>query len=69
MMTFIATFVVFLLVVLGMSIGWLIKRRTIAGSCGGIASVGMEKVCECPEPCEARKERIRDENTVTLRLK
>ncbi len=55
---FIATFVVFLAVIAGMSIGYIIKRKSIHGSCGGIASLGLEKVCDCPEPCDARKKRI-----------
>lgn len=55
MLTFLATFVVFVLVILGMSLGWIIKRKSIQGSCGGISSIGMEKVCDCPEPCDARK--------------
>lgn len=57
-MVFIATFVVFLAVVAGMSIGYIIKRKSIHGSCGGIASLGLEKVCDCPEPCDARKKRM-----------
>lgn len=55
---FIATFVVFLAVVAGMSIGYIIKRKSIHGSCGGIASLGLEKVCDCPKPCDARKKRM-----------
>ncbi|MBG0524157.1 (Na+)-NQR maturation NqrM [Enterobacter cloacae] len=58
MLTFLATFVVFVLVILGMSLGWIIKRKSIQGSCGGISSIGMEKVCDCPEPCDARKKRM-----------
>ncbi|AVR02975.1 (Na+)-NQR maturation NqrM [Pluralibacter gergoviae] len=54
---FLATFAVFLLVVFGMSLGYLIKRKSIQGSCGGISSLGLEKVCDCPEPCDARKKR------------
>jgi len=37
MIYFIATFVVFLLVILGMSIGYIINKKTIGGSCGGLA--------------------------------
>jgi hypothetical protein len=55
MLTFLATFVVFVLVIFGMSLGWIVKRKSIQGSCGGISSIGMEKVCDCPEPCDARK--------------
>ena len=58
MMTFVLTFAVFVLVIFSMSLGWLIKRKSIQGSCGGISSLGMEKVCDCPEPCDARKKRI-----------
>lgn len=54
---FLATFAVFLLVVFGMSLGYLIKRKSIQGSCGGISSLGLEKVCDCPKPCDARKKR------------
>lgn len=55
---FIATFAIFLLVIFGMSLGVLIKRKRLQGSCGGIAALGLEKVCDCPEPCDARKKRL-----------
>lgn len=58
MVTFLLTFAVFVLVIFAMSLGWLIKRKSIQGSCGGIASLGLEKVCDCPEPCDARKKRM-----------
>ena len=52
---FAATFVLFLLIVGGMSLGYVFKRKSLQGSCGGITALGMEKVCDCPEPCDARK--------------
>ncbi|AFH93060.1 (Na+)-NQR maturation NqrM [Providencia vermicola] len=55
---FIAAFVLFLLAFLGMSLGYIIKRKSIQGSCGGLSSIGVEKVCDCPEPCDARKKRM-----------
>ncbi len=55
---FVATFVIFALLILGMSLGYLVKRKSIQGSCGGISSLGLEKVCDCPEPCDARKKRL-----------
>jgi len=55
---FFATFVILELVILGMSLGYLVKRKSLQGSCGGIASLGLEKVCDCPEPCDARKKRL-----------
>ena len=58
MVTFLATFAVFVLVVFGMSLGWIVKRKSIQGSCGGISSLGMVKVCACPDPCVARKKRM-----------
>lgn len=51
---FVATFVIFALVILGMSLGYLIKRKSLQGSCGGISSLGLEKVCDCPEPWGGR---------------
>ncbi|AJI95327.1 hypothetical protein BD65_2765 [Yersinia ruckeri] len=58
---FIASFVFFLLVIGGMSIGYVIKRKTLQGSCGGISTLGMDKVCDCPEPCDSRKKRMEKE--------
>ena len=52
---FLATFGIFVLVIFGMSLGYIVKRKSLQGSCGGISSLGMEKVCNCPEPCDARK--------------
>lgn len=57
MSTFLITFFVFLLVIAGMAIGYIIQRKTISGSCGGLGSIGIEKECDCPEPCDARKKR------------
>ena len=46
MLTFLATFAVFVLVIFGMSLGWIIKRKSNQGSSGGKYSIGMEKVCD-----------------------
>ncbi|CAI0699085.1 Protein of uncharacterised function (DUF539) [Serratia liquefaciens] len=58
---FVATFVLFLLIVGGMSLGYVFKRKSLQGSCGGITVLGMDKVCDCPEPCDARKKRLEKE--------
>ena len=55
MKIFILTFGFFLLVIFGMAIGYILKRRSIKGSCGGIAAIGMEKVCDCDTPCARRR--------------
>lgn len=65
---FFATFAVFLLVVLGMSLGYLLKRKTLQGSCGGITALGLEKVCDCPEPCEDRKKQQRQQHNQQRRI-
>ncbi|MCC8365457.1 (Na+)-NQR maturation NqrM [Xenorhabdus sp. PB61.4] len=57
MEVFIAAFIFFLLAFAGMALGYIFKRKSIQGSCGGLGSIGVEKVCDCPEPCDARKKR------------
>ena len=61
MKIFLITFRFFVLVILAMSIGYWIKRKSIHGSCGGIATLGLEKVCDCPEPCDKRKAKMANE--------
>lgn len=63
MQNFILAFVLMLIVFAGMSLGFLVQRKSIAGSCGGIGALGMEKACDCDDPCEARKERDRTRAT------
>lgn len=55
MKIFLITFCFFLLVILGMALGYIFKRREIKGSCGGITALGMEKACDCDTPCARRK--------------
>ena len=43
MKTLLLTFGLFLLVILGMAVGYIFSKRTIKGSCGGISSLGMKK--------------------------
>ena len=52
---FLITFGFFLLIIFGMALGYIIKKRSIQGSCGGIAALGMEKVCDCDTPCVRRR--------------
>lgn len=58
---FLITLLGFLLMFAVMAIGYIVKRRTISGSCGGLSSVGIEKVCDCPEPCEKRKKKMAEQ--------
>lgn len=57
MNTFLITFGFFLAVIAAMAVGYIFQRKVVKGSCGGLGAVGIEKVCNCPEPCDARKKR------------
>ncbi|TLS88718.1 (Na+)-NQR maturation NqrM [Photobacterium damselae subsp. damselae] len=54
-MTYLLTAAVFFIVMIAMAIGWILKKKTIAGSCGGFAGVGIEKECDCDKPCDEHK--------------
>ncbi len=56
---FLFAFILFLLAFFGMALGYIVKRKSIQGSCGGLGSIGIEKECDCPEPCDARKKEWR----------
>ncbi|EKO3565959.1 (Na+)-NQR maturation NqrM [Vibrio metschnikovii] len=57
MSTFFITFAVFMVVIAAMAVGYIFQKKVVKGSCGGLGAVGIEKVCNCPEPCDARKKR------------
>ncbi len=56
---FLITFALFLIVFVAMGIGYIFQQKTLAGSCGGLSSIGIDKACNCDNPCEKRKERDR----------
>lgn len=58
MMIFAVTFALFAVVFLAMAIGYIIQRKRIRGSCGGLDALGIEKECDCPEPCDEHKMRL-----------
>ena len=68
MSTFIAAFVILLAFFLPMSVGYLIKRTAVQGSCGGLGVLGIEKACDCDEPCDKRKAREAAEEARRERL-
>jgi hypothetical protein len=59
--TFILAFIFFLVVVVAMSVGYIFQKKTIAGSCGGLGALGIDKACDCPEPCDRKKMRLEKE--------
>jgi len=50
------TFTGLLLIVVAMSVGVILGRKPIKGSCGGMSALGMDTVCDIcggrPEDCE-----------------
>ena len=55
MTIFIATFVVLVIAVGAMALGVILSNRRIEGSCGGLASLGIDKACDCDRPCARRR--------------
>ncbi|MCV6590049.1 MAG: (Na+)-NQR maturation NqrM [Marinobacterium sp.] len=55
------TLAILALVILGMSVGVLMGGKPIAGSCGGMAKLGMDTECTIcggnPQLCEEEQER------------
>jgi len=57
MMIFVYTFAAFFIVFVAMAVGYIFQRKTLAGSCGGLGAIGVEKACDCDNPCDKRKKR------------
>ncbi|WP_341503139.1 (Na+)-NQR maturation NqrM [Gallaecimonas sp. GXIMD4217] len=58
MTTLLLTFGLFLVVILAMAVGYIFQKKAISGSCGGLGSIGVDKACDCPEPCDNRKKKM-----------
>lgn len=69
MSTFILAFAFFLLMVAAMAIGYILQKKTIAGSCGGLGALGISKACDCPEPCDRKKARMEREEKRQKKIK
>ncbi|GGW92073.1 (Na+)-NQR maturation NqrM [Alteromonas halophila] len=69
MSTFILAFGFFLVMVVAMGIGYILQRKSIAGSCGGLGALGIEKACDCPEPCDRKKARQEKQQARDKKLK
>ncbi|GAC29216.1 hypothetical protein GPAL_2355 [Glaciecola pallidula DSM 14239 = ACAM 615] len=52
-----------------MAIGFILQRKTIAGSCGGLGALGISKACDCPEPCDRKKARMEREEKRQIKIK
>lgn len=60
--TMILTFAGLLLIITAMSVGVLLGRKPITGSCGGMSALGMDTVCDIcggdPNKCEEEQTRV-----------
>ena len=63
-MTWLITFAALLLVVLGMAVGVIAGRKPLAGSCGGIANLGIEKECSICGGDRQKCDEVNSENSV-----
>lgn len=63
MQTLLLTFGIFIIVILGMAVGYIFSKRTIKGSCGGISSLGMKKMCDCDTPCDTLQKELDKKTT------
>lgn len=51
MLTILICFAAFVIIIALMSVGVMMKRKAIQGSCGGLASINVDRVCNCEEVC------------------
>lgn len=60
--TFLLVLLIVLLLVAAMSVGVLMGRKPISGTCGGLGAMGISKSCDIcggsPQKCEEENERI-----------
>lgn len=60
MAVFLMTFLLMVLIVLGMSLGVLVGRGPIKGSCGGMSALGLDTECDIcggdPNKCDNQEE-------------
>ncbi|AFU97480.1 (Na+)-NQR maturation NqrM [Simiduia agarivorans] len=65
MATLLVTFVVLGLVIIAMSVGVLLGRKPISGSCGGMSALGMEVACDicCGDKQKCEKETKKADKT------
>ncbi|AVR89065.1 (Na+)-NQR maturation NqrM [Thauera aromatica] len=59
MNTFLITLAVVGIVIAAMAIGVMFGRKPIAGSCGGLGSLGQDCEFGCKKPCTKRQARMR----------
>ncbi|WP_233113421.1 (Na+)-NQR maturation NqrM [Aggregatibacter actinomycetemcomitans] len=58
MKLFLLTLGIFLLIILVMALGYIVKRQALKGSCGGLSSLGIAKACDCDKPCDTLQSKL-----------
>jgi hypothetical protein len=48
---------------------YIFKQKLIAGSCGVLGALGIDKARDCPEPCDRKKARIEHDTAREKKLK
>lgn len=63
--TFLLVLVIVVLLVAGMSIGVILGRKPISGTCGGIGALGVSSSCDIcggnTQKCEEENQRVADD--------
>lgn len=58
MLTILICFAAFIIIIALMSVGVMMKRKAIQGSCGGLASINVNRVCNCKDVCEEHRTQL-----------
>ncbi|HHF5434496.1 (Na+)-NQR maturation NqrM [Haemophilus influenzae] len=58
MQTLFFTLIAFVAIILLMSIGFIIKKQSLKGSCGGLSTLGIAKACDCDKPCDTFQSKL-----------
>ena len=58
MQTLFFTLIAFVAIILLMSIGFIIKKQSLKGSCGGLSTLGIAKACVCDIPCDTLQSKL-----------
>lgn len=61
MLYFLITFGFFLVIMVAMSVGYIFHKKKIAGSCGGLNNLGIDKACDCDNPCERKQKAMAEQ--------
>ena len=58
MQTLFFTLIAFVAIIVLMSVGFIFKKQSLKGSCGGLSSLGIAKACDCDKPCDSLQEKL-----------